>query len=127
MHRELANTISVCENVLKDSDLINQKEDKKIKDPFKQKLRMQLNKIRINNAIQWEVVQSGQFVSQGAQEYQRKTTKYLNNCKLTNFNQNIEEDKKFLCCFKQSKMQEKFSTMDISNPEKIINEEVTIV
>ena len=63
MHRELANTISVCENVLKDSDLINQKEDRKIKDPFKQKLRMQLNKIRINNAIQWEVVQSGQFVS----------------------------------------------------------------
>ena len=51
MHRELANTISVCENVLKDSDLINQKEDRKIKDPFKQKLRMQLNKIRINNAI----------------------------------------------------------------------------
>jgi hypothetical protein len=51
VNRELANTISVCGNVMKDSDLINQKEDKKIKDPYKKKLRMQLNKIRINNAI----------------------------------------------------------------------------
>ncbi len=65
---------------------------------------MQLNKIRINNAIQWEVVQSGQFVSQGAKEYQRNATKKLHNRKSANFDYNNENDKRFLCCFKQSKM-----------------------
>lgn len=39
----------------------------------------------------------------------------------------MKENQSLVCCFKQSKMQEKFSTMDINNPEKIINEEVTIV
>ena len=39
----------------------------------------------------------------------------------------MNETQSLVCCFKQSKMQEKFSTMDINNSEKIINEEVTIV
>jgi len=39
----------------------------------------------------------------------------------------MNENQSLVCCFKQSKMQEKFSIMDVNNPEKIINEEVTIV